>query len=129
MVPKPVASPTVPCASQPVPQRAQREPEPVPAPVATGAKRPPWRHIVAVSLAITVLCAPFAVLVDPFLPKHFLYAFVYVRWLAVTAVWLIALAAHAWKPLPLPRVLATPRTALALTAESIMFDMASARLP
>ena len=90
--------------------------------------RAPWYEIIAYSLLITAACAAVAVVVNPLAPQDFLYAFVLVRWIAVLVVWVVPLVSRIVPAWPIPRVARTPFTALALTIESIGFDILSVHL-
>lgn len=118
--PAPTATPlTQPATALPAPPRRAIV-------AAEHSPRAPWYEIVAYSLLITAACAGIAVGVNPLAPKDFLYAFVLVRWIAVLVVWTVPIVARIFPQLPVPRVARTPFTALALTIESIGFDILSA---
>lgn len=104
-----------------------------PSPTAPGRSgRWALRDVLLLSIGVTLLAAVLALAPARAADVRWSLVFVYMRWAFVFLLLLVPvahrLAARRGRPLNLPWALRTPATALALTCEGIVYDIASARL-
>lgn len=96
--------------------------------VATSTPRRTLLPIVALSLSITTAAGLLALGVHTTLERPFLVTFVILRWAAVALLLATPLLRYRRPSIMLPAPLRTPLTALLLTIESVLVDIASAHL-